>query len=64
MIRKKTVNVVGATAGFSSRLAQQVAPEPCHAGRVGRSAGQIGRKIRVCDGRHDDKSQNELSEAA
>ena len=64
MICKKTVNVVGASAGFSSRLAQQIAPEPRHAGCVGRSAGQIGREIGMCDGRQDDQSQNDLSEAA
>jgi hypothetical protein len=54
----------GAAAGFSSGLAQQVAPEPCHAGCIGRSAGQIGREIGMCDGRQDDQPQNDLSEAA
>jgi len=64
MICKKTVNMVGATAGFSSRLAQQIAPEPRHAGCVGRSAGQIGREIGMTDRRQDDQPQNHLSDAA
>jgi hypothetical protein len=64
MICKKNVNVIGAIARFSSGPAQQVAPEPRHAGCVGRSAGQIGREIGVCDGRQDDEPQYGLSEAA
>jgi len=51
------------TTGFS-RLAQQIAPEPRHAGCVGRSAGQIGREIGMPDGCQDDQPQNDLSEAA
>jgi len=64
MICKETVNEVGATAGFSSRLAQQVAPEPRHAGCVGRPAGQIGRQIGVPDGGQDNQSKRDLSQAA